>query len=209
MARYLRDPSRDDPLPRSFRHRGLHHGPGSTQNQARPGLEIRRAGLHGCVDPAAGSLPSLTQGHPPPPGPNSPTATCARAWKLQVEGAGEKAGDTERGGDGGTCRVHEVLREARQFPRCPAALLPAAHGTAAGARAASCQVSSNMCQVPGTVWGHEPSLGASLPQVPKRAAARNQGSGQTELIENYPTGSGQAGLDLRSACLQAEPRATL
>lgn len=53
MARYLRDPSRDDPLPCPFRHRGLHHGPGSAQNQTRPGLEIRRAGVHGCVDPEA------------------------------------------------------------------------------------------------------------------------------------------------------------
>lgn len=40
MARYLRDPSRHHPLPRSFRHRGLHHGPRSAQNQTRPGLEI-------------------------------------------------------------------------------------------------------------------------------------------------------------------------
>lgn len=46
MARYLRDPSRDHPLPRSFRHRGLHHGSGSTQNQAGPGPQIRRARIH-------------------------------------------------------------------------------------------------------------------------------------------------------------------
>lgn len=74
MARYLRDPSGDDPLPRSFRHRDLHHGSGSAQNQTRPGLEIRRAGVHWCVgrrrpqplpnQPAPS--PSSTPEHPPP-----------------------------------------------------------------------------------------------------------------------------------------------
>ena len=62
MARYLRDPSGDDSLPRSFRHRGLHHGPGGAQNQTRPGPEIRRAGVHGCVDPAAAPFPSRRRG---------------------------------------------------------------------------------------------------------------------------------------------------
>lgn len=74
MARYLRDPSGDDPLPRSFRHRDLHHGSGSAQNQTRPGLEIRRAGVHWCVgrrrpqplpnQPAPS--PSSTPEHPAP-----------------------------------------------------------------------------------------------------------------------------------------------
>ena len=127
MARYLRDPSGDDPLPRSFRHRGLHHGPGSTQNQARPGLEIRRAGLHGCVDPAAGSLPSLTQGHPPPPVPTHPLPPAREPGSCRLTGVGEKAGDTERRGDGGTCLVHEASKDARQFPgvsHCTAACNP-------------------------------------------------------------------------------------
>lgn len=57
MARYLRDPSGDGPLPRSLRHRGLHHGSGSAQNQARPGPEIRRAGVHRCVVPPAAPRP--------------------------------------------------------------------------------------------------------------------------------------------------------
>lgn len=45
------------------------------------------------------------------------------------------------------------------------------------------------------------------PQVPKRAAARSLGSKQTQLMENYTTGSGQARWDPRSACLWTEPRA--
>lgn len=78
MARYLRDPSGDRPLPHSFRHRGLHHGSGSAQNQTEPGLEIRRAGVHGCVGAAAG--------------PSPPTA---RARKVQVEGGRVGTGHEE------------------------------------------------------------------------------------------------------------------
>lgn len=81
MARYLRDPSRDHPLPRSFRHRGLHHGSGSTQNQARPGPQIRRARIHGYVQVTA--VPRA-----PPSGPISfRTQKYERKGWTQGEGA--------------------------------------------------------------------------------------------------------------------------
>ena len=161
MARYLRDPSGDDPLPRSFRHRGLHHGPGSTQNQARPGLEIRRAGLHGCVDPAAGSLPSLTQGHPPPPVPTHPLPPAREPGSCRLKGLERRQGTRSAEGTVGPALFTRPRRTHASSPGCPTALLPATHGTAAGARAASCQVSPSMCRVPGTVWGHETSQGTS------------------------------------------------
>lgn len=80
MARYLRDPSRDHPLPRSFRHRGLHHGSGSTQNQAGPGPQIRRARIHGYVQLTA--LPRA-----PPSGPIS-FRTQKYKWKGWTQGEG-------------------------------------------------------------------------------------------------------------------------
>lgn len=80
MARYLRDPSRDHPLPRSFRHRGLHHGSGSTQNQAGPGPQIRRARIHGYVQLTA--LPRT-----PPSGPIS-FRTQKYKWKGWTQGEG-------------------------------------------------------------------------------------------------------------------------
>ena len=116
MARYLRDPSGDDPLPRSFRHRGLHHGSGSAKNQTRPGLEIRRAGVHGCVDPAAAPLPSLTQGHPPPV-PPCPLPLAREPGRCREKGVERGQGTRKRGGDVGTCLVHKVWREMHQCPR--------------------------------------------------------------------------------------------
>lgn len=116
MARYLRDPSGDDPLPRSFRHRGLHHGSGSAQNQTRPGLEIRGAGIHGCVESATAPLSSLTARCPPWARP----AHChpqGRAQKMQVEGGPARAAMRQQGRDAGTWLVHKVSREMRQSPQ--------------------------------------------------------------------------------------------
>lgn len=73
MARYLRDPSRDHPLPRSFRHRGLHHGSGSTQNQAGPGPQIRRARIHGYVQ-----LTAPPRAPPSVPSPSELRSTSGR-----------------------------------------------------------------------------------------------------------------------------------
>lgn len=88
MARYLRDPSGDGPLPRSFRHRGLHHGSGSAQNQTRPGPEIRRAGVHRCVVPKAAPAPRPGA---PSPCPSLPAAT-ARNKQVERGQVGKRRG---------------------------------------------------------------------------------------------------------------------
>lgn len=137
MARYLRDPSGDDSLPRSFRHRGLHHGPGGAQNQTRPGLEIRRAGVHGCVDSAAAPFPSrrrgvLLQSCPGHCRLQSPEDAGGRGWR---EGRGREG--TLRGPASFIRYQGKRARSPTPSPGIPLPLPPATRMTPSRAREAS------------------------------------------------------------------------
>lgn len=130
---------------------------------------------------------------------------------MQVDGDGERAGDkaARRGWwDPPCCKL---LRETRQFPRASRRSTACDPQNCRGARAASCVIPKAAEFYP----AHAKYLATcgdtrhprGSPQVPKRAAARSLGSKQTELMENYTTGNGQARWDPRSACLWTEPRA--
>lgn len=101
---------------------------------------------------------------------------------MQVEGAGEWAGDKERGGDCGTdCLVHEVLREACQFPGascCSAACNPW------DCRAGQGSILPSFIQhVPGT-WhcvGTEPSRRAPSPKFLRELRPETKAPGKRNL----------------------------
>lgn len=119
------------------------------------------------------------------------------------------------------CPLHGVWREACQSPQdvrlplppeiCTVSAGPGKHHVSFLGWPAP-----HTCQVPGPVWGHEPSWGeveGGPPNVPRRATAGSfyrggkGASEQKDLVQSSMTGSGLAGVDPRSGCPRAEPGA--
>lgn len=141
--------------------------------------------------------------------PAYPIVTCTRAGTMQVEGDRERAGDKAARKGLWDLPCCKSLRETRQFPRVSRRSAACDPQNGRGARSASCVIPKAAEFYPSRarylVTCGDTRHPRGPPQVPKRASARSLGSKQTELMENYTTGSGQAGWDPRSACLWTEP----